>query len=163
MKYQDAGQIEAIPDQQLRELIGHFALIYQGLMVTRPSASVPDPEVSHKEFQAVLMLGIKDWTTMGEVARVLHLPLSTATNVADRLLAKGLVERERSVENRRTVRVGLTAKGREVYQHFVEFQLTMARNMLGALRPGEREIFLELMAKMTRPVAPETERQGHVA
>jgi DNA-binding MarR family transcriptional regulator len=161
MKYQDAGKIEAIPDQQLRELIGHFVLIYQGLMVTRPPA--PDPEVSHKEFQAVLMLGIKDWTTMGEVAGVLHLPLSTATNVVDRLLAKGLVERERSVENRRTVRVGLTAKGRQVYQHFVEFQLTMARNMLGALSPGEREIFLELMAKMTRPVATQTDRQGHVA
>jgi hypothetical protein len=41
----------------------------------------------------------------------------------------------------------------------------MGRNMLESLSPGEREIFLELMAKMTRPgqatTEPELEHSAH--
>jgi len=47
--------------------------------------------------------------------------------------------------------VGLSEKGKLVYGSFLECQFEMGRSMLEALSPGEREIFLELMAKMTRP------------
>ncbi len=120
-------------------------------MVKRSPKLVTDVEVSEQEIRAVSILGGKESTTMSDLAGQLNLPLSTATHTVDKLVAKGLVERARVNENRRTVRVALTEKGRHLNGCILDFQLAMGRSMLEALSPGEREIFLELMAKMTQP------------
>jgi DNA-binding MarR family transcriptional regulator len=137
-------------ERQLRQLIGCFDALSQRLMVKRWPELVPDLEVSQKEIRAVVMLGRKESTIMSDLAGELNVPLSTATHTMDNLVAKGLAERARGDENRRIVRVALTTKGRELHQSFVNCQLAMGRSMLEALSPGEREIFLELMAKMTQ-------------
>jgi len=99
----------------------------------------------------LMVLGAKGVAIMRDLAGALNLPLSTATNTIDKLVAKAVVERTRVDEDRRIVQVALTAKGQQLYQSFLDCQLAMARGMLEALSPGEREIFLELMAKMTAP------------
>jgi DNA-binding MarR family transcriptional regulator len=142
-------------ERQLRQLIGYFDTLSQRLMVKRSPELSLDIEVSHQEIRAVVMLGRKESTIMSDLAGGLNLPLSTATHTMDKLVAKGLAERARANENRRTVRVLLTEKGRQLHGSILDFQLAMGRNMLEALSPGEREIFLELMAKMTQP-APDS-------
>jgi DNA-binding MarR family transcriptional regulator len=98
---------------------------------------------------------------MSDLARVLNFALSTATNIMDKLVGKELVERTRVDADRRIVQVTLSEKGKRLYDSFLECQLAMGRTMLEALSPGEAEIFLELMAKMTQPAQaasqPETE------
>ncbi|HTW63561.1 MAG TPA: MarR family transcriptional regulator [Bryobacteraceae bacterium] len=138
-------------ETQLRQLIGYFDTLSQRLMVKRSPGLVPDVEVSQQEIRAVLKLGRKESTIMSDLAGELNLPLSTATHTMDKLVAKGLAERARVNENRRTVRVALTEKGRKLHQCFLDFQLAMGRSMLESLSPGERELFLELMVKMTQP------------
>ena len=90
---------------------------------------------------------------MSDLASILDVPLSTATHTVDRLVSKDLVVRGRPAENRRIVQVALSKRGLEMHRSFMECRLAMGRDMLEALSPGEREIFLELMAKMTRPPA----------
>lgn len=120
-------------------------------MVKKPPDLIPDLEISRQEIRAISMLGRNESAIMSDLAGDLNLPLSTATHTVDKLVAKGLAERARVNENRRTVRVALTEKGRQLQQCFLDFQLAMGRSMLEALSPGEREIFLELMEKMTQP------------
>jgi DNA-binding MarR family transcriptional regulator len=48
--------------------------------------------------------------TVGELARAVHLSQATVTGVLDRLEAKGLAQRRRSVEDRRKVVVSATAE-----------------------------------------------------
>jgi DNA-binding MarR family transcriptional regulator len=139
-------------DKQLRQLIGYFDTLSQRLMVKRSPALVVDLEMSQPEIRALLMLGAKESAIMSDLAGVLNLPFSTATHTMDKLVAKGLAERARVNENRRTVRVALTEKGRQFHRSILDCQFAMGRSMLEALSPGEREIFLELMAKMTQPV-----------
>jgi DNA-binding MarR family transcriptional regulator len=138
-------------ERQLRQLITYFDLLSHRLMLERPPGTGPELELSRHETRVIMVLGTKGSTIMSDVARVLHLALSTATNTMDKLVGKELVERTRVDEDRRIVQVGLSEKGRRVYQSFLDCQLAMGRNMLEALSPGEREIFLELMAKMTQP------------
>jgi DNA-binding MarR family transcriptional regulator len=143
-------------DRQLHELVNHFDILYRRLVSKRPPTATSDLEVSRQESRAIMVLG-KGSTMMSDLARDLNLALSTATNLIDKLVAKGLVERTRVDEDRRIVQVGLSEKGRLVFTSFLECQLAMGRSMLEALSPGEREIFLELMAKMTRPPLSSTE------
>ena len=138
-------------DGQLNELIAHFDLLYRRLMVARPTTAASDVEVSRQEIRVVTVLGRRGTAIMSDLARALNLALSTATNTVDKLVNKDLVERTRVDEDRRIVQVGLSEKGKRFYDAFLECQLAMGRTMLEALSPGEREIFLELMAKMTRP------------
>lgn len=138
-------------DRQLRELITCFNALSQRLMLQRPSTAASELELSRHESRAIMVLGGKGAMIMSDLAGGLNLALSTATNTVDKLVGKELVERSRVDEDRRIVQVDLSKKGKRLYESFLECQLAMGRNMLGALSPGEREIFLELMAKMTQP------------
>ena len=138
-------------ERQLRQLISFFDILSHRLMLERPPGAGSEQELTRHETRVIMVLGAKGSSIMSDLARVLHLALSTATNTMDKLVAKGLVERGRLDEDRRIVQVTLTEKGSTLYRSFLDFQLAMGRNMLNALSPGEREIFLELMAKMTEP------------
>ncbi|HTS47433.1 MAG TPA: MarR family transcriptional regulator [Bryobacteraceae bacterium] len=151
-------------EAQLSELIAHFDVLYRRLMVTRPTTAASEVEISRQEIRMVTVLGRKGTSIMSDLARALNLALSTATNTVDKLVSKDLVERTRVDEDRRIVQVALSEKGKRFYEACLECQLAMGRNMLEALSPGEREIFLELMAKMTRPGEAATEPElAHLA
>jgi len=138
-------------ERQLRELIAHFDALSQRMMTNRPPPPGSDVECSPQEMRALSVLGRQGTAIMSDLAGTLHVPLSTATHTIDKLVNKGLVERTRPDDDRRVVQVGLSGKGKELHQTFLDFRLDMSRSMLDALSPGEREIFLELMAKMTKP------------
>ncbi|HYL37451.1 MAG TPA: MarR family transcriptional regulator [Bryobacteraceae bacterium] len=144
-------------ERQLRQLIAHFDVLYRRLMVTRPATAASEVEISRQESRVLVVLGSKGTTIMSDLARASNLALSTATNTVDKLVSKELIERTRVEQDRRIVQVALSGKGRRLYEAFVECQLAMGRTMLEALSPGEREIFLELMAKMTQPRQSSTE------
>ncbi len=146
-------------EPQLRELIAHFDLLYRRLLQARPLATASEVEVSRPESRTIMILGSKGTTIMSELARASNLALSTATNTVDKLVSKELVERTRVDEDRRIVQVGLSEKGKRFYEAFLECQFAMGRGMLEALSPGEREIFLELMAKMTQPAGVAVEAE----
>jgi DNA-binding MarR family transcriptional regulator len=144
-------------ERQLRELIAHFDVLYRRLMVTRPATAASEVEISRQESRVLVVLGSKGTTIMSNLARASNLALSTATNTVDKLVSKELIERTRVDQDRRIVQVALSEKGQRLYEAFVECQLAMGRTMLEALSPGEREIFLELMAKMAQPRQGSTE------
>jgi DNA-binding MarR family transcriptional regulator len=149
-------------DTQLRELINHFDILYKRLVSKRPPTATSELEVSRQESRAIMVLG-KGSTMMSDLARDLNLALSTATNLIDKLVGKGLVERTRVDADRRIVQVGLSDKGRLVFNSYLECQLEIGRSMLEPLSPGEREIFLELMAKITQPPLFSTESEDGIS
>jgi len=143
---------ERVLERQLKQLVGCFYELSERLMVRQPPRdAMPEVELSPQEIRVVAALGHKGSTIMSDLAGMLNVPLSTATHTVDKLVAKELVERGRGDRDRRIVLVELSGKGRRLHQSCLECQLAMGRTMLEALSPGEREIFLELMAKMTQP------------
>jgi DNA-binding MarR family transcriptional regulator len=119
-------------------------------MLNRPPPPASDIECSPQEMRAMAILGHKNTSMMSDLAGLLNVSLSTATHTVDKLVSKGMVERTRADDDRRVVQVVLSKKGQELHQSFLDFRIAMGRSMLEALSPGEREIFLELMEKITR-------------
>jgi DNA-binding MarR family transcriptional regulator len=60
-----------------------------------------------------------------------------------------LVERARPDNDRRTVRVMLTSRGKKGLEAFTADRIRLARGMLERLEPREREILLGFFRKMT--------------
>ena len=107
-------------------------------------------ELSVQDVKAFAVLADHDSVTMSDYAKALGAPLSTATHAVERLVAKGVAVRYRIEEDRRVVRVRLGEKGKKMERVFNQARLEMGRAMLSFLTRGEREIFLELMAKIAR-------------
>jgi DNA-binding MarR family transcriptional regulator len=75
--------------------------------------------------------------------------------MVERLADKGLATRSRIEDDRRVVRVELSEEGKKLHQKFLEQRREIVRFMLSSLTHGEREIFIELYTKITRPHSQE--------
>jgi DNA-binding MarR family transcriptional regulator len=136
-----------------RELIHHVDRVLRRLLAAdRPKA---EEAFSRQEIGVVDTLGAEGPMTMGELAGRLRLPLSTGTRVVDGLVARDLVGRERPEENRRVVRVVLTAKGRAFYRSALASRIVGARAMLRALTLEERRELIRLFRKIAASVTGE--------
>ena len=137
-------------ERQVRELDACFDAFRRAMMgrMTPPPTEV---ELSPQDGRALVTLADRGALTMTDFSEALGVPLSTATRMVERLIDKGLAVRSRIEDDRRVVRVELSEQGKTLNQHFLEQRTAMGRRMLSPLTHGEREIFIELMTKITRP------------
>jgi DNA-binding MarR family transcriptional regulator len=151
-------------DLQSTQLLGYLDTLFRRLMLPRRTGDEAALEMSREEIRALLILDSGGSDTgepvrimMSSLAESLAVPLSTATHTVDRLVAKGLVLRNRSEEDRRVVQVEMSDYGRKLQEEFRGKRKLMACSWLEPLSSGEREIFLELMSKITRLARPAPE------
>jgi len=82
----------------------------------------------------------RNWATIGELSESLQLRHHAAVGLVDRCQAVGLVERAISTEDRRVVRVTLTAKGTEILYRLSERNLKELRGALIGLTADLEEL-----------------------
>ena len=141
-------------DQQSNQLVGYLEALFRRLMMDRKPADDSQLEISREEIRALVFLDSGEAVTMSHLADSLGVPLSTATHTVDRLVSKGLAERNRSEEDRRVVEVQMSEYGRKLQESFRAKRKVVAQSWLEPLTDSERELFLELMEKITRLAKP---------
>jgi DNA-binding MarR family transcriptional regulator len=83
-----------------------------------------------------------------EISESLLVSSGTLTNRLDRLEAKGLIERVRNPDDRRSVHVALTESARRLVDEAVTEHVENERRMLSPLSADERETLNRLTAKL---------------
>jgi DNA-binding MarR family transcriptional regulator len=78
----------------------------------------------------------------------LNLTSGTISVRMDRLVAEGLVHREPDPDDRRNVRITLTAKGRELFERVAPAHLANERRLLAPLDPEEQRQLAGLLRKL---------------
>ena len=86
--------------------------------------------------------------SMGELSRDLGVPLSTATRIVDWLVQGDYAERLPDPNDRRVVRVGLSASGREVYRLAQGMFRQQINQWLGIFTPQERATLEGLLRRL---------------
>src|SRR3977135_3524849 len=89
---------------------------------------------------------------MGELAADLDVRLSTMTGVVDQLEEKGLVERVNHPNDRRSLPVTLTVKGRTLYHDAHEAFLSHLEPLLDGRKSAARRQILDFLAEVIRVV-----------
>ena len=102
-----------------------------------------------QEFHVMMTVGHTGGCIMSDIAGAVQLSLSSITGIVDKLEAKGIAKRDRSVEDRRIVRVVLTGEGRKVYKTAMDGHLEFVRNLLKTLEPHEQDMLLPLFRKIS--------------
>ncbi len=141
--------MDAEPKARLKEQTSRLYALFSELLAKPPEPEAfPELELSHREVHILDLIHRRGGQTMSELAARMATPLSTLTRVVDRLHKKGLIERVRQESDRRVVQVELSELGHRFGAHFESCQRQLVQKMLEPLSLGEREILLELMAKL---------------
>ena len=136
-----------------RELMDYLETIVSRYACTKESNAV---DVCRKgELKMIEILGREGALMMSEIASHAGLSTSTLTTTMDGLVEKGLVQRERSENDRRVVRVELTKEGKTVYKEIEDFHLGLVRGMLSNLSTAEQGTLVSLFRKIVNNVARE--------
>lgn len=91
--------------------------------------------------------------SLGELASKLLVTGGNVTYVMDKLEEQGLVERERSTEDRRVVRARLTEAGRRVVDRVFPEHATAIADLVRHLEPSEQEELRRLLKLLGTGIA----------
>ncbi len=86
--------------------------------------------------------------SMNELSQTMGLANSTMTRMVDTLVARGLVYRRQGDEDRRVVRVALTAQGQELQRTLELARREMLQQVLGDIQEQDRPNILQFLDKL---------------
>jgi DNA-binding MarR family transcriptional regulator len=104
--------------------------------------------VTTSQGEALLAFSDGSRASMNELSRTLGLANSTMTRMVENLVARGLVRRTEDDQDRRIVRVALTAEGRKLQGSLKEARREIQRLILSGIRVEDRTTVLEVLEKL---------------
>src|SRR5436190_18662863 len=128
-----------------------YWLFYAGRCVTSAYAEVLRAHceersklyvVSPPQWGALSLLLVEDGMTIGTMSHKRGVDAPAATGIITRLEQTGLVERRHDREDRRVVKVYLTAEGRDISQTLVSVVEDFEQSMKHGMAAGELDRFL---------------------
>lgn len=108
------------------------------MRVAARSVSEVEDIVTSPQLRVLVMIATRGPQTLGGVAAELGVHASNATRTCEKLVRLGLVERTEDPDDRRFVRVGLTAEGSSLVQRVIGHRRSALADVLAVMEPAER-------------------------
>ena len=107
-------------------------------------------ELTFPQIMLLMDLRRSGTSSMGELSKRLHVNQGVATRMVDRLLEKGMVDRERDTDDRRVVLVSPTKKGSSVARDIEKLNREKMVELFRLVPAKEREDLLALLKEIER-------------
>lgn len=104
--------------------------------------------INEKELAVVGIVGQNRIVKMTEIADKTQSPMSTLTNIVDKLVDKGLLIREHSSEDRRAINVTLSRTGQTAFESLISQKMLTAEELLSEYSEEEQDKFLEYLDRL---------------
>ena len=105
-------------------------------------------DCSKNEILIFWLLYQRNEVNMTEIAEYIHAPLNTATGIVSRMEKNGLIERNRSSEDKRIVLIGFSEKGMNQFQSLIREMVHYGTKLFSALTEEEIELFFKMTSKV---------------
>ncbi|ARC83361.1 MarR family transcriptional regulator [Clostridium argentinense] len=105
-------------------------------------------DLSITETHTIEAIGMYEVKTMSEVAQNLKITVGTLTTAINKLVKKGYVERNRCEEDRRSVKINLTRKGKLAYRIHEKFYHEMIKATVEGLSQEEEDVLIRSLEKL---------------
>ena len=113
--------------------------------------------------QWVILMNLRDGLRMTAAELCQHLchDSGALTRVIDQMEERGLIQRERSTEDRRMVTLALTKEGRKVTESFLPRVVGLYNGLLDDFTSTEVEMLISLLTRLTLKLSqPATVKEG---
>ena len=135
--------VKYVIGQEMVEVFEHILKIEKIYIATKL-----DRAISMKEIHTIAAIGVSSPLMMSELAGQLHVTMGTLTVMVNNLVKKGCVERYKSEEDRRIVKVGLTKEGRQVYDAHELFHENLVDALVDGFAEGEQVIVSQALKNL---------------
>lgn len=142
------GELPAVDFGRLPRYIGYQVRQTQSAIFRDISRAIGELGVTPGEFSLLTMVEANPGLNSVTLARLYRLDKATLSLSLKRLVGRGLIRTERSAEDRRYHALQLTPEGRKVLQRVTRRIERQERAMDAVLRPGERELVLDLLQRI---------------
>ena len=105
-------------------------------------------DLTHAQWLPLYRIARGECDTMAALARDQSLDPGAMTRALDRLEAKGLLKRERSLQDRRVVKLELTEAGRAVSRHVPPVLAEVLNAHLAGFAESEWQLLIDLLQRM---------------
>src|SRR5476649_2753339 len=131
------------PDGGLSQSVTHLLhRVLQLALDYHAEASGP-AGLTQRQFTVLAAAGVTDGVSQSDLVRATGIDRSTLADLVARMIAKGLLERERSATDARANSVRLSAAGRAALSEGGRPAARSDAKLLGLLAPKKREAFLK--------------------
>lgn len=147
-----------------RLFVEAFDALVRQVILPNSHHAAHEMQMGPQDVRALVWLGRKERCLMTDFAKGVGVPLSTATHLANRLVEKGVMLRERSELDRRVVFVALSPLGKKLDAQLFEQRLSRSRTLMAKLEPAEQKQLVALLQKAlseaTEPVPNHTKEEN---
>ena len=145
---------------EAEEVLNRFAEVMSKLLIEQHQQRLAALDLTLLQAQVLRVLRRGPLLT-GQLATELRTTAPAITQLTDRLIRKGLIERQAAVDDRRCVMVALSAKGRRLVDQFRRQRSQIFTGALAYLRDDEQAQVVEGLSKVIEALERyESESQG---
>ena len=119
-----------------REFYKRNTAEFYKMKITRPQFIVL--EILHREGQS----------RMTDLARLINVSTAAMTGIVDRLVRDSYVARASDPDDRRIIKVGLTAKGSRAVKNIIDQRKQIFSRIFGVLSQEDREGYLKILVSV---------------
>jgi DNA-binding MarR family transcriptional regulator len=133
----------------MEELVSHMFIMGR-LMRDRAHKAMAVGQCSLLEFEALKYVKDASQPHMREIARTFHVTPPAATLMIDGLVKAKLLARVLDPKDRRSVRVAVTARGKQLLERGMAKKVNGLKRIFGSLTPPERAQFVLIIKKIIK-------------
>lgn len=134
-------------DVKVEEVLNSFTEVMSALMIDQYQKDIAELELTFPQAQALRILRRGPLLT-GQLACQLKISAPAISQLTDRLIRKGLIKRTAGAIDRRCVIVGLSARGRQLVDHFRQQRRVVFSRALGHLSKREQTQITDALIKV---------------
>lgn len=131
------------------ELISHIFIMGR-FMRDKMHKQIGTGQCTMMEFETLKYVKDAGKPHMREVAKMFHVTPPAATLMIDGLVKAKLLERVLDPDDRRSVRVSLTPKGKQLLERGIAKKIREMKKHFGVLTPTERAQFIAIIKKIIK-------------
>lgn len=134
---------------EVEEVLNSFADVMSRLMIDHYQKHISELDLTLPQAQVLKVLRRGSMPT-GQLAAELRISAPAITQLTDRLLRKGLIERRAHADDRRCVIVALSEKGAHLVNQFRERRREIFIRALAGLSEAEQKQVIEVLGRVVK-------------
>lgn len=108
--------------------------------------------LNEKELIIIVYTGQNQNVKMTDIADNIAAPMSTLTNIVDKLVERKFLTRDHSGEDRRVINVSLTSAGKAAYKNILTQKKLVAERTLSSLNEKDQGAVIKLLQSLAATI-----------
>ncbi len=127
--------------------------------MVKNSVGIMGFSVNMSQLKAMTVFSEDSPLSMGELCKMANVKMPSMTEVVDRFVKEGVLERIRNNEDRRVVKVKMTAKGKKMHQEVLKRRADELTKMFGVLTTQDRKKLVDSLKSISEILTKVTENK----